>query len=251
MLISLMYHHINGDKFSNDLEVFKRHLDYLVERYTFVLPGDVLDSGKRYMCLTFDDAYYDFYHYVFPLLKEYNIKALLAVPTGLIEEMTKANVSERISLGHDEIYRAKNYQKFGTFCTWIELKEMHESGFVMMASHSHTHQDLAKNDIDLYQEIVGSKKVLEEKLNTTVDSFILPFGRYNYNSMALLKQHYQYVFRVGQGSNVNFEGINGLIYRIDADNINNIESLFSAKNMLKYKIKSFIKNIYDGVQKRS
>ena len=29
----------------------------------------------------FDDGFYDFYHYVFPILKKLKIKALLAIPT--------------------------------------------------------------------------------------------------------------------------------------------------------------------------
>ena len=250
MLISLMYHHINGDTFSNDLDTFKAHLEYLIEHYTIVLPGDILNTKTKNLCLTFDDAYYDFYHYVFPLLKAYNIKAVLAVPTGLINNSVSVPIQKRLSLGHTDIYIDGNYQKYGTFCTWDELKEMHESGFVQMASHSHKHKDLSRDDIDLHEEILGSKKILEEKLNTTIDSFILPFGRYNYDSIQLLKQHYRYIFRVGQGTNKDFQGINGLIYRIDADNQDNIETLFTVKNMLKYKIKSFIKDIYDDLQKK-
>jgi len=249
MLYSLMYHHINGDKFSNKIDVFEKHLEYLTANFAIVTPEDTLPRDKDALCITFDDAYYDFYHFVFPLLKKYNIKAVLAVPTGLIAEETTATIAERLSLGHQEIYVDKNYQKFGSFCTWSELKEMQESGLVVMASHSHKHKDLASEGIDLNEEIVGSKKILEEKLNTTIDSFILPFGRYNYDSVTLLKQHYQYIFKVGQGVNRDFRGVKNLIYRIDADNITNIEILFSFKNILKYKIKSLIKSIYDGIQK--
>jgi len=67
----------------------------------------------------------------------------------------------------------------------------------------------------------------------------------------LLKQHYQYIFRVGQGINNDFRGVNGLIYRIDADNLENIETLFTIKKMLQYKIKAFLKSFYDGLQKPS
>ena len=245
-----MYHHINGDKFSNDLETFKNHLNYLRANYHFVVPGESLDKKKTNLCLTFDDAYYDFYHYVFPLLKQYNIKALLAVPTGLIEDTTSATTKERLYLSHEEIYKDKQYKKYGTFCTWTELREMSDSGLVIMASHSHKHKDLALPSIDLYQEIVTSKKILEEQLKTTIDSFILPFGRYNYQSISLLKQHYNYIFKVGQGINGDFQGINGLIYRIDADNIKNIKILFGFSKMIKYSLKSLSKSIYDGIQKK-
>ena len=249
MLLSLMYHHINGKAYSNDLETFKHHLEYLTSKYSFVTPGDTLSSKD--LCLTFDDAYYDFYHYVFPLLKQYNIKAMLAVPTGLIDSTTDANTAERLSLSHDEIYKDKNYKKYGTFCTWDELREMHNSGLVVMASHSHKHKDLSKDDIDLEEEIITSKEILERELNTKIESFILPFGRYNYHALTLLQKHYKYIFKVGQGINKDFSGVNGLIYRIDADNLADIRLLFTPKQMLKYRLKSFVKSFYDGIQKKS
>ena len=64
MLISLMYHHINGKEFSNDLEVFEKHLEYLTKNYMIVTPDDELKLDKN-LCLTFDDAYFDFYHFSF------------------------------------------------------------------------------------------------------------------------------------------------------------------------------------------
>ena len=248
MLISLMYHHINGTRYSNDFHIFQNHLQYLLERYNIVTPGDSLGSNNN-LCLTFDDAYYDFYHYVFPLLQKYNIKAVLAVPTGLIEDNTNAAIEERLSLGHDEIYIDKKYRKYGTFCTWNELKEMHKSGLVVMASHSHKHKDLSLSDINLEEEIIESKKILEEKLSCRINTFILPFGRYNKNSFSLLKEHYTYIFKVGQGINKDFSGVNGLIYRIDADNTKDITMLFTPKRKIAYFIKSLIKSFYDGIQK--
>ena len=251
MLFSLMYHHINGDKFSNDLFVFENHLKYLIKHYTFVVPGDEILEKKNYICLTFDDAYYDFYHYVFPLLKKYDIKAVLAVPTGLISDTTHASINERLSLTHDDIYKDKNYQKFGTFCLWNELREMHNSGYVVMASHSHKHKDLSMQDIDLVKEIIGSKQLLETHLKTQIESFILPFGRYNHTSLKLLKKHYKYIFKVGQGVNKDFSGIRSLIYRIDADNKANIEALFTLKYIFKYRVKSCMKFFYEGIQRKA
>jgi len=249
MLVSLMYHHINGKEFSNDLEVFEKHLEYLIKYYKIVTPDDKLQSGKN-LCLTFDDAYFDFYHFVFPLLKKYNIKAILAVPVGLIEDECSASIKQRLSLSHYEIYEDKNYIHFGSFCSWRELREMSSSGLVKMASHSYKHKDLSLDEVDLHQEIIKSKEILEDKLNIKVDSFVLPFGRYNYDSLKLLKENYKYIFKVGQGINKNFDGVNGLIYRIDADNKKDIKTLFTAKNMVIYHIKSFIKSFYDGIAKR-
>ena len=247
MLISVMYHHIGHGRFSNDPELFERHLKYVIDQFNIVVPGDTLSKNQKNICLTFDDAYYDFYYYVFPLLKKYNVKAVLAVPTALIPEKTDASPGKRMSLEHEEIYKNKNYHKFGSFCTWDELREMNDSGFVTMASHSHNHKDLARNDVNLKEEIIKSKKILEEKLNAKVDSFILPFGRYNRKSFDLLQKNYKYIFKVGQGINRDFSGVNGLIYRIDGDNLKDEKSIFFFKPMLGYRIKSFAKSFHDGI----
>jgi len=250
VLISLMYHHINGKEFSNNLNIFEEHINYLIKKYTFVTPNDKLKVGEDYICLTFDDAYFDFYHFVYPILKKYNIKAMLAVPVGFIDDNThNTPINKRLSLEHSEIYQDQNYIHFGSFCSWIELKEMSDSGLVIMASHSYSHKDLSLNNIDLHKEVLTSKKILAQKLNIKVDSFILPFGRYNRKSLNILEENYKYIFKVGQGINRNFSGVNGLIYRVDADNLENIETLFSFKNMLKYRVKSFIKSLYDGISK--
>ena len=250
MLLSTMYHHINCNQFSNDLESFEQHLTYVVDRFNIVVPGDTLSKKRDNLCLTFDDAYYDFYYYVFPLLKKYQIKAVLAVPTAFILDSTDVTPDLRMSLNHKEIYQEKNYQKYASFCTWDELREMQDSGFVVMASHSHTHKDLTGKNINLQEEIVASKSILEEKMQIKIESFILPFGRYNHDSFALLQKHYRYIFKVGQGVNRDFNGIRGLIYRIDGDELEDDRSIFSFKSMLGYRIKSLAKTLHDGILDR-
>ena len=247
MLISTMYHHINSDQFSNILEDFDRHLQYVIDRFNIVVPGDRLSKKRENLCLTFDDAYYDFYHYVFPLLKKYQIKALLAVPTALILDDTDLMPDQRMGLRHQEMHEGESYQKFAPFCTWKELGEMSESGLVVMASHSHHHRDLTLPETDLQEEIVTSKKILEERLNKEIESFVLPFGRYNHQSFTLLQKHYRYIFKVGQGINPDFNGIRGLIYRIDGDEMKDDRALFSFKSMLGYRVKSLAKSLHDGI----
>jgi len=47
MLLSTMYHHINSDQFSNDLETFEQHLQYVIDRFNIVVPGDPLSKKKK------------------------------------------------------------------------------------------------------------------------------------------------------------------------------------------------------------
>lgn len=238
LLISMMYHHVNSDRCSNKLPIFEKHLEYIKNNFTSTFPQQNLP--KKAICLVFDDGYYDFYRFIFPLLKKYNLKAVLAVVPKYILE--SCDEEDTIRLNHEHNHLFQNYEK-GTFCTYEELKEMIQSGLLQVASHSYSHVNLLDKDIDLEQELLHSKEVLEEKLNIKVESFVYPFGKYDQNILNETKKHYQYSFRIGNAINKDFTGVNGVIYRIDGDNLNTASEIFSFKNMIRFHIKSIIKKI--------
>lgn len=241
MLPIVMYHHINSDDLplSNSDAIMEAHFRLISERYTTLFPGE--ESANRSICLTFDDAYFDFYHYVFPLLKKYNLKALLAVPTAYILDDTTVDSVKRLSLKHHEIYEGENYKTFVPFCTYAELREMVQSGLVEIASHSVNHVNLTDGGIDLEREIFGSKVVLEEKLGYRIESFVLPYGKYNDAAVALAREHYSYVFRIGNAFNPSWEGIGGLLYRIKGDGLKAPDELFKPSRQLGFWFKTFVK----------
>jgi len=234
-----MYHHVNSDDLplSNSDVMMKAHLELISERYSTIFPGEPITN--RSICLTFDDAYYDFYYYVFPLLKKYNLKALLAVPSAFILDETNIEPEKRLSLKHQDIY--ENYQASAPFCTYAELREMVQSGHVEIASHSMNHVNLTQEGVDLEKEIFGSKVMLEDKLGCRIDSFVLPFGKYNDAAVALAQEHYSYVFRIGNALNPSWDGIGGLIYRIKGDGLKRPCSLFNPFSQCIFWCKTLVK----------
>jgi len=243
MLLTIMYHHINSDKYSNDIEVMKKHFKYIANNFSVVTPCDKLSTKKTDICLTFDDAYYDFYHFVYPLLKEFNLKAILAVPIKFILDETTIKPNLRLSLKHDENYQFENYKKYATFCTYKELKEMSDSGYVTIASHSYSHINLKEKNVDLELELIKSKEILEEKLNRKIESFIFPFGKYSTKINELAKKEYKYLFRIGNAINRDFRGIDGVIYRVNGDGLKDYKEIFSIKNRILFYLKYLIKYI--------
>lgn len=243
MLSVIMYHHINSDDLplSNSDTMMEEHLRLIAKRYTTLFPGE--ESSDASLCLTFDDAYYDFYHYVFPLLKQLNLKALLAVPAAFILDDTQVDASKRLSLKHHEIYEGENYKTFAPFCTYAELREMIQSGHVIIASHSMNHRNLTQMGIDLREEIFGSKVLLEEKLGYRVESFVLPYGKYNDAVVKLAREYYPYVFRIGNALNPSWDGIGGLLYRIKGDGLAAPDALFSPLKRLGFWFKTVVKMI--------
>ena len=238
MLISVMYHHVNSDRCSNHLKRLDEHIHYISRHFNSSFPSSVLP--KKAICLVFDDGYYDFYRFIFPLLKKYNVKALLAViPKYTLDDTDKTD-DERLNYLHNDLF--KQYQN-ATFCTYKELQEMIDSQLIQVVSHSYSHTNLLDEHVNLIEELQTSKQILEEKLNISVESFVYPFGKYNQAVLDETMKYYNYSFRIGNGINKDFSGVNNVIYRIDGDNLIDEKSLFSFKNMMRYRFKTWIKGI--------
>lgn len=243
MLLVLLYHRINAIKCSNRLDMFQPHIKFIAEHYPVVLPGDPLPSGKTAVCLTFDDAYFDFYHYVFPLLCELKIRALLGVPVKYIMERTTLDSNTRLSVPYDEAMVNDVFQRKVPFCTWNEISEMVDSGFVEVASHSYSHKNLTDQNVDLSEEIVRSKTILEENSSQKITTFVYPFGKINKKVHSLVTKHYLYAMRIGSALNKDWYNSHKLIYRVSVDCLPNPIQPLKITSLFKYSLKYFINTI--------
>ncbi len=180
MLFTLMYH--RAFPFLED------HLKY-IKKYPVLLPGEPI-KGKS-ICLTFDDATSDFYKEVFPILQKLSLRVILAVPVAYIS--TEG------------------------YCSWEELKEMVQSGYVHIASHSYSHPNLLANGVDLKFEIIYSKYILQNHLGIQVNTFVYPYGKFNAPIHSLVKKNYSFIMRIGGSFNLTWQNFSKIIYRIDVD----------------------------------
>ena len=235
----MMYHHVGSDRCSNEMEIFEQHLSYISKNFISIFPTFEQLPDKA-ICLIFDDGYYDFYKFIYPLLKKYNLKALLAVTPKYILEDTNKDDFLRLSFEHNDLF--KEY-KNATFCTYKELKEMQKSENVQIVSHSYSHKNLLDNDVNLKEELIKSKEMIEQKLGNIVESFVYPFGKYDQSVLDETMKYYKYSFRIGNAVNKDFNGINGVIYRIDGDFLTTSDAIFSFKNMLNFRFKALVKSI--------
>jgi len=219
MLPILMYHDVSIEphKYCNSIEIFEKHIKYIAENYVTILPGEKI--VKNSICLTFDDGFFSFYHYVFPLLKKYDLKALFSVPIRFIVEHSDLRPEDRIHIPYTTSMRDGLHKETHPFATWEEQREMIASGHVKIASHAYSHQALTLPDIDLYKEIVESKNILEEKLGCEIDTFVYPKGRFNGEIHRMAQDNYQYIMPIGGAFNSSWEGCQGLLFRISGDNL--------------------------------
>ena len=120
MLIVLMFHqvvpHMHGKTDTRRLKQFAHFLQDLQQHYHFTTPGQPLSSGIN-ICLTFDDAYFDFYHYLYPLFTSYQIPAVLGIVTNLVQESADVPVYQRLGVNYPQ-GMAPQQQKHHPLCTW-------------------------------------------------------------------------------------------------------------------------------------
>lgn len=229
-LLVLMYHRACAGRHGNDPAILDQHFAHIADHYPHVLPGEALAAGSINVCLTFDDAYFDFYATVFPLLQRHNLRALLAVPPAVIRETVAARGSDRLALTADEAFARPEH---GGFCTWSELNEMVGSGRVLLAAHGFSHCRLDTKFADLDLEIDEPQRVLGEKTQRPVENFVFPYGRYSRRALQRTRCRYRHSFRIGGALNHGWG--NRVLYRVDADRMATPRSLFSTSRLLHYR----------------
>ena len=231
MLIILLYHQISPLALY-DQQPFKEHLAYLVHNFNIVKVGDPLRTDALNICLTFDDAYFDFYCYVYPLLRQYKVPAVLGIPAQFIVEQAEQPVAKRLAITYPKGLAADT-QLCNPLCSWQEIAEMTISTFVVPASHSLTHVNLMNLTMDkLLHEVRQSKKIIEEMLTTSIDTFIYPFGKMAIKTHRVVQEHYKYAMRIGNAINYAWEP---LLYRIDVNNFWLQDTKLTAQKLLRHK----------------
>jgi peptidoglycan/xylan/chitin deacetylase (PgdA/CDA1 family) len=130
------------------------------------VPKLISTKGRQcglYLALTFDDGYVDFYQYVYPILRKYNIKAT--------------------------VYIIVDYIGRPDFLTEAQIHEMVNSGLVEIGSHTLDHVYLKKTSYNVARsQIIDSKKRLERMFNTPIETFAYPFGAFDDQAVRLVKE---------------------------------------------------------------
>lgn len=102
------------------------------------------------------------------------------------DELSKLFVFEKYTkkIKNLEIILSKNNRKIKNrqkdFLSWKLIKRNHKSNMIDFGAHTHTHPMLSKlSTKDALNEIILSKKILEEKLKVKINHFAYPYGNKN------------------------------------------------------------------------
>jgi len=136
-----------------DAEVFESHLIYLkennyqtldVNEFYKILTRNDEQKSKKLVLLTIDDARSSVWRYAYPLLKKYQMHATVFVIPGVTEESIayRENLQDVWS-GKTDLKRIHEVDpNDDTLCTWQEIIEMYNSGFVNIESHTLFHREV-------------------------------------------------------------------------------------------------------------
>lgn len=222
-----MYHHVSphkGDMVSITPDVFEAQMQFLNEKGYKTLSADELvrfmpsdiaipnpffpsstnigeqkRAQEKAMVVTFDDGYLDNYIFAFPILKRYNIKAVIFVVIDWVEAASLNTVrSQDLGVSNNEIpvpshKEGKHLIESGrankVVMNWDMIKEMQESGLVEFYSHTMSHSKCAElSDEELIRELEGSKRVIEQRLSKPCLYLCWPKGSYNMSSIKIAKK---------------------------------------------------------------
>jgi hypothetical protein len=124
-------------------EYLEPRLQYLVENAYRTVTCDeiarfVIDGtspGSRAVALTFDDAWASAWTVATPLLKQYELKAILfAIPGRVHDGTADRSGPTTANVGADPRVRPED-----PFVTWAQLRDMHASGIWDVQSHTLSH----------------------------------------------------------------------------------------------------------------
>ncbi len=199
----LMYHNVTPDMSLVNAdptvhitpETLESHFKALKSAgYNAVSMSDYYDyrSGLKTLPLnpvliTFDDGYTSNYEYAYPLLKKYNLKATIFIV------ISRVGATDTL---------------FPHF-TWQQAREMENSGFVEIESHSYSHSDTSKLSFsNTVLEMRLSKYAIESNMNKKCRFFAYPYGKMNPSStMIASKAGYKMVL-VGRDVNASLDSEN-------------------------------------------
>lgn len=195
----IMYHHIiekqdRLNKFAITPAQFENDLKYLKENgfETITikeLVAHVYDNSplpEKPIIITFDDGQESFYEYAYPLLKKYNMSAVLSIVGSFTD--TYSEIED-----HNVIY---------SYLTWKEINEMSNSPYVEIANHTYNMHSVDKGRKGCSKKAGESleqyRAVLEEdilKLQNEIlmytgheaITFTYPFGKFSKETKDILK----------------------------------------------------------------
>ena len=225
----IMYHLVTENsryvgKFGIRPSELEDDLKYLKENgYNTIVMQDLInfvEEGKRLpknpIILTFDDGNSSDFNYLFPLLKEYKMKAVISIIGKAVDKNTEEHAK----------YPAGKFPNL----TWAQVKEMHDSGIIEVQNHGYNVHGsagsgkLKRESADAYhQRLLADLTKLqdrcEEHLGAKPTTFCYPLGVISKGSYAVLEEMgFKASLSCQEGINIIKNGEKECLFKLNRNN---------------------------------
>jgi peptidoglycan/xylan/chitin deacetylase (PgdA/CDA1 family)/glycosyltransferase involved in cell wall biosynthesis len=150
-------------------EMFIRYCRYFKKYFEVVSLRDLVDDMRNNrqvggkLAITFDDGYKDNYTFAALELERAGLPATFFITTNFIDSQAVPWWDEKSDVAPE-------------WMTWDEIIDLDRRGFEIGA-HTISHANLgSRSEEDARSEIVGSKRIIEEKLGHKISNFAFPYG---------------------------------------------------------------------------
>lgn len=207
----LMYHRVN-DSVSKEISVSKSdflwQMKYLKKNNYHVISIDraiclkdmmcsrsCRSTKEKYVVLTFDDGYEDYYTTAYPILSQFGYPSIIYLVPGFVE--TGSVFWWDRDLGESRLM------------DWKQIEELKNSPLVQFGCHSMTHPDFDRIEKkQAEEELVFSQRKLEEKLSLPIKHFSYPRGIVTKDTRNTVKVLYETGVSIFDGDEIS-SGSNG------------------------------------------
>ena len=165
--------------------LFAEQMEWLKAR-THVLPlGRIVKAlagggslPERAVTLTFDDGFQDFAEHAAPVLRKLELPAIVFLPTAYCG---RAN----------DWPGQPKWVKPQPLMEWQQIRELAD-GLISFGAHSRSHCMLTEAlAAQAEEEIVLSRREIQERIETPVEYFCYPYGAWNAAIRASVARHYE------------------------------------------------------------
>ena len=207
---------------------FRKQIAYLKNNFSILSIDSFLkhinsDSKQFKLLITFDDGYKDNLDYAYPILKEFNVPAIIYVITKFIgnkfspwwiklDDFIRNNryfkyknkkfiffknillLSDQLTIDKQlSLFTKINKKKYDQiFLNHKEIKFLSEQKLITIGSHSHSHYNFSKlSEKQAFSELKISKSILEKIIKKKIIHFSYPYGNYeniNFQHIKILEQ---------------------------------------------------------------
>jgi len=198
VVLILLYHGLSKNQRSSILRLtnFKAQMEVLSELgYSAVTTEDMSRAWKgerklprRTVLITFDDARRDSFMYADPVLEDLSFKATMFAPVCIVEA-SDPMFSDWRQIKHYAGTGRWEVQSHGNFAHWdIVINEAGERGTFLTHQRWLDDENRLENNREYYQRIDSdyreSGEILERHLNTKVNAFAFPKGKFGQEECA-------------------------------------------------------------------